>query len=121
MRVVILALRLCFCVSDARAKIGTIGSEYAKRSGTVQSLEAALSAAVRPKRTFTERLSRIHKQIHSFRVSAERDGENTILSAVHVCDEVLGNDFGVHFATAKPTQKPWTAAKHRSKQVKRQL
>lgn len=106
---------------EARAKIRAILSEYAKRSGTVQSLEAALSAPAKPKRTFKERLSRIYEQSHSFRVSTEHGGENTILSAAHVCDEILGDDFRVHFTTTKPTRNPWSAAKRRSKQFMRQL
>ena len=44
-----------------------------------------------------------------------------ILSAVQVCDEILGDDFGAQFAASKPRQNPWTAAKRRSKQFKRQL
>jgi glycosyltransferase involved in cell wall biosynthesis len=102
---------------ESSAKIEQILGDYAKQSGTVAEFKAAKSAPPKPKRTFKQRVQRVGEQIHSLRVSTEQDGENTILSASQVCDELLGDTFG----ETPCAKRQWSAAKHRSKFFRRQL
>jgi Glycosyl transferase family 2 len=103
------------------ARIESILNNYATRSGTMAQLETARGLAPRAKRTLPERLSRARSQLNSFRLSAEQDGENTVLSATRVYDAVLGNDYGAVLDNDLSPASAWRAAKRRAKGFTRQL
>jgi len=74
------------------------------------------------------RLSRLHRawdrarnKIGSFRLSAEIDGQNTILTAARMCDTVLGTDQMAILDTTTTRSAAWQAARKRSKQFSRQI
>lgn len=106
---------------ELRGKLQEILGEYARRMGHDDAFEAALTMKDRPKRSLSERLNRLWMQLHSFRVSAEQDGENTILSVVRIVDALLRDDFaGVLDGTTKKSAA-WQNTKQRSKSFERQL
>ncbi len=102
-------------------RITEILSEYASRTKTQKQLQAAENLPEKPKRTAYERLARIKTQIASFRVSAAKDGENTILSAAHVFDDILGEQYGAVLSGSGDKSRVWKAARKRSKAFTRQL
>ena len=89
--------------------------------GTYEAFETALSMAGKSKRTLKERFCRISDQLNSFRVSTELDGENTVLTAAMVYDQILGDDFGAVLKQEISPKDAWSAARIRAKQFKRQL
>lgn len=106
---------------DNATRIEETLSAHAARTGTTRQLEAARTLAPRAKRTLSERLVRARSQISSFRLSAELDGVNTVLSATQVYDAVLGADYGAVLDKTMSPASAWRAAKRRSKGFKRQL
>lgn len=73
------------------------------------------------KRTLKERLDRLWSQLHSFRVSAAFDGENTVYTATQVMDEILGLDLNAVLDGTTPPSSAWLAARKRSKAFESQL
>lgn len=116
-----------YVVSQARHKsevmdnVNDILLDYAKRTKTVTQLQAAQSDQSIPKRTLNERFTRIKSQIASFRVSALKDDKNTILSAAHVFNDILGNDYKTVLAGTTTRTFAWKAARKRSKAFTRQF
>ncbi len=116
-----------YVLSQARRQSGVedkvigILRDYAGKTDTMVQLESAQNANSTPKRTIGERLARIKTQIASFRVSAEKDGENTILSAAQVYDEILGDQYGAVLKDANLRRTVWRGVKKRSKAYTRQL
>lgn len=96
-------------------------SDHAAATRTSDALSAALSAAPKSKRSLTERLARAQGQLHSFRVSAAGDGENTILTAAQTLDGLLGEDYGAVLSGEMEQRAAWKLAKRRSTGYKRQL
>lgn len=94
---------------------------HAVQTGTEEQLETAKDTPAKAKRTINERLARIKGQIASFRVSAAKDGENTILSAAHVYDDILGDHYGEVLKNADLKRTAWKGARKRSKAYTRQL
>lgn len=101
--------------------IRTILEDHAKATNAQSSLTAALEHPSKAKRSPRERLARAWGQLHSFRVSAVEDSENTILTAAHTMDSILGNDFGEVLSGEMEPRLAWKAAKRRSKGFQRQL
>ena len=116
-----------YIVSQARRQSGVADTvndilrDYAKKTDTTAQLEAAQNDPSIPKRTLGERLTRLRNQIASFRVSAQKDGENTILSAAHVYDDILGDDYSAVLAGTNIRRSAWGSARKRSKAYTRQL
>lgn len=106
---------------EATVKIEKILTEYAMRTNTNEQLELAKVSKRKSKRTFKERLKRIADQIHSFRVSTALEGENTILTAANVVDEILGEELGDVLSRQKSSKTAWRNARRRSKAFVRQL
>lgn len=96
-------------------------TNYAIRTGTQAQLTTARGQSPRAKRTLSERLIRARSQISSFRLSAEQDKLNTVLTATDVCDAVLGQDYGAVLDNTLSSADAWRAAKRRSKEFTRQL
>ncbi|QBF29801.1 glycosyltransferase family 2 protein [Thalassococcus sp. S3] len=114
-------------VSGARNKpevsenVEAILKAYAEETGTTAELAQAYDLPAKRKKTLGERVARIRSQINSLRVSAEKDGENTILTAARVYDEILANDLGAVLDNTLSRDKAWRAAKQRSRNFKREL
>lgn len=106
---------------DHAARIDAILNAHAAKTGTQTQLAAARGLIPRAKRTLSERLTRMRSQISSFRLSAEQDGVNTVLSATRVYDAVLGVDYGAVLDRSLPPTSAWSAAKRRSRGFTRQL
>ena len=103
------------------ARIDKILSDYAEQTGTAEALQAARAMPVRSKRSLAERWARVKSQMHSFRLSAAIEGENTVHSAARVMDAVLGEDYGAILDGAQTKNGAWSKAKRRSKSFQRQL
>jgi len=116
-----------YVISQARRQSGVVDKVndilqgYAKKTDTLTQLETALNQPSPAKRTLRERLTRIGTQIASFRVSAAKDGENTILSAAHVYDGILSNHYAEVLSNAGNKKAAWKGARRRSKAFSRQL
>lgn len=95
--------------------------DHATATGTQSALTTALEGPSQPKRSPKERLVRARGQLHSFRVSAAEEGENTILTAAHTMDAILGQDFGEVLSGDMKPRLAWMGAKRRSKCYQRQL
>lgn len=95
--------------------------DHAKATGTESALDAALQSPPQAKRTLEERFVRAQAQLNSFRVSASEGAENTILTAAHTMDAILGQDFGAVLSGDMSPRSAWKAAKRRSKGFQRQL
>ncbi|MBL4750499.1 MAG: glycosyltransferase family 2 protein [Amylibacter sp.] len=100
---------------DRAARITEILTEHAARTGTQEQLAAAENMPPKPKRTLKERVSRVMSQAASFKVSAMKGNENTILSAVQVCDDILGCDYEAVLQNARSGKAAWKDARKRSK------
>jgi|TARA_B110000908_G_scaffold13764_1_gene15868 glycosyltransferase involved in cell wall biosynthesis len=107
--------------SNIKDKVNSTLLEYADKSGTLSHFEFAQKNQIVPKRTLGERLTRLKAQLSSFRVSAKKDGENTILSAVHVYDVILGDQYGSVLEASNTKRAAWKGARRRSKAFSRQL
>ena len=94
---------------------------HATATDTLGDLTAALEAAPQAKRSLRERLVRVQGQLHSFRVSGAEGSENTILTAAHTMDAILGKDFGAVLSGEMEPQSAWRGAKRRSKAFQREL
>ncbi len=116
-----------YVISQARRQSGVtdtvnnILQNYAAKTATTAQLKTAQSDSSIPKRTIGERLARIANQIASFRVSATKDNKNTVLSAAHVYDDILGDQYGEVLKNAKLRGGAWKGARKRSKAYTRQL
>lgn len=95
--------------------------DHAKVTGTIRDLTVALEAAPQAKRSLMERLVRMQGQLHSFRVSGAEGPENTILTAAHTMDAILGKDFGEVQSGKIEPRSAWRRAKRRSKAFQREL
>ncbi|TKZ15784.1 glycosyltransferase family 2 protein [Shimia litoralis] len=95
--------------------------DHATATCTESALTAALEGPLQAKRSPKERLARAHGQLHSFRVSASEGTENTILTAAHTMDAILGQDFGAVLSGDMTSRLAWKAAKRRSMGFQRQL
>lgn len=102
-------------------KVRPILENHATATGTTDALTAALNAPPKGKRSLRERLERIAHQAHSFRIIAAQGDENTILTAAHTMDAILGQDFGQVLSGKMTRHSAWSAAKRRSKSFQRQL
>ena len=102
-------------------KIRGILRDHATETGTLPALTAALEKSPQAKRSLRDRVARAHGQFHSFRVSAAEGSENTILTAAHAMDAVLGQDFGTVLSGEMKPHSAWKEAKRRSKAFQRQL
>ena len=107
--------------SGINEKVNNILLEYAKKTETMPHFEFAQKNKSVPKRKLGERLTRLKTQLASFRVSASRDGKNTILSAVHIYDEILGDQYGRVLKATNTKRVSWKIVRKRSKAFLRQL
>jgi len=107
--------------SGINEKVNNILLEYAKKTETMPHFEFAQKNKSVPKRKLGERLTRLKTQLASFRVSASRDGENTILSAVHIYDDILGDQYGRVLKAINTKRVSWKIVRKRSKAFIRQL
>ena len=102
-------------------RINAILDRYAAQSGTRTELDRARRLPIPPKRRLGERLDRARNQLASFRRSAEEAGENTVLTASHLCDAVLGADYGAVLAGRIGPAAAWRAARRRARAFRREL
>jgi glycosyl transferase family 2 len=107
--------------AELAPRIMEILTEYATRTGTQDQLAAAENMPDKPKRTVRERISRIRTQLASFRILTRKDGENTILSAALVFDDILGDQYGAVLKDAGGRNAAWKTARKRSKAYTRQI
>tara|TARA_R110002110_G_scaffold91751_2_gene238781 strand:- start:163 stop:1203 length:1041 start_codon:yes stop_codon:yes gene_type:complete len=107
--------------SDLNAVLLKLMSKHAEATDSFDELAKARKLPLQPKRTWSELFAKWNSILFSFRVSAEKDGNNTILTAVQVLDAILDDDFGQVRSANMNKAAAWTAAKHRSKRFKKQL
>lgn len=97
-------------------------ADHARQFGAEDALARAQAEGPEPQMARLKRAwTRNTEKLTSFRLSAEIDGENTILTAARMCDTVLGSDeLDVMQGTLTPAAA-WKAAKGRSKGFTRQI
>ena len=57
------------------------------------------------------------KQIGNQLIVVKKNGENNILSAVNIYDEILGDSYGYVLSNKEMQKKEWTRAKKRAKNI----
>ena len=67
------------------------------------------------KKTAMEIFSRIQTVLSTFKLSANKDGENNILSAVNIYDEILSSSFESVLNDKKMYKKEWSITKDRAR------
>ena len=106
---------------DAVDNINEALEAHAMHTGTEAALREARARPARPKRSISERATRAYRQARSFRLSAGLDGENTVLTAARVMDDVLGDELGGILAGDVSHAAAWRRARARSRAFKREL
>lgn len=94
--------------------------QHAEKTGTQAALRDAENADLM-KKTVRERIDTGLEQIGNFKLSAERDGENNVLTAARMMDEVFGNGFEATVFEGGGKRRAWTASKTRSKSFDKRL
>lgn len=101
-------------LGSLKAHAAQFHAQDALASAKVQGPESRLG---RLKRAW----DRASNKIGSFRLSAEIDGQNTILTATQMCDTVLGTDQMAILDNTTTRASAWDAARKRRKQFARQI
>lgn len=107
--------------TDLSNQLTELMKRHAEATHTLDALAAVQALPLKTKKTWSARLEKWNSLLSSFRVSAEKDGENTILTAVQTLDTVLSDDFGKVQSGSMTSAAAWAAAKRRSKTLQRQL
>lgn len=95
---------------------------FAERLGAQAALAAARSRGPEPALSRLRRAwRRFAEKRGGFRLSAEHEGENTILSAARVCDRVLGQDLSAVIDGSMTRPAAWARARNRSRDFARQI
>ncbi|WP_422180887.1 glycosyltransferase family 2 protein [Aestuariivita sp.] len=107
---------------EVAAQIETSLNHFAAALNAQDALERARAAGgdSRLKRLQLN-YDRFREKVDSFRLSAELDGENTILTAARVCDRVLGQDAASVYSGDLSRATAWRNARNRSRDFTRQL
>ncbi len=106
---------------DLAAKLSQILKEHATMNNALPSLVAAVERQPQSKRSPLERLARFQSQIQSFRISTLEGTDNTVLTAAHTLDAILGQDYGAVLSGDLTPKLAWAEAKRRAKRFDRQL
>ncbi|WP_193221949.1 glycosyltransferase family 2 protein [Amylibacter sp. SFDW26] len=92
--------------------------EYAARTGTLDDFNVAECRPYKKtKKTWGDIKARLKLNLSTFSLSAEKDGENTILSAVRLYDEILGDGYEHVLNNPKTYKTEWRKAKARYKKA----
>ena len=92
--------------------------DYAIKTSTLDELNVAIDMPMtKNKKTVKEILHRIKTIMSSFIIVVKKDGENNILSAVNIYDEILGDSYGYVLDNKEMQKKEWTRAKKRAKKI----
>jgi len=90
--------------------------DYAIETGTLEEFNSALQMRTKKnKKTAKEIFSRIQTVLSTFKLSANKDGENNILSAVNIYDEILSSSFESVLNDKKMYKKEWSITKDRAR------
>ena len=90
--------------------------DYAIETGTLEEFNSALQMRTKKnKKTAREIFSRIQSIMSTFKLSAHKDGENNILTAVNLYDEILGSSFESVLNNKKMYKKEWSITKDRAR------
>jgi len=93
-------------------------SDYAIKTGTLNELNVAIDMPIRKnKKTIKEILQRIKTIMSSFLMVVKKNGENNILSAVNIYDEILGDSYEHVLNNKEMQKKEWSRAKKRAKNI----
>ena len=92
--------------------------DYAIKTSTLNELNVAIDLPMtKNKKTVKEILHRIKTTMSSFLIVVKKNGENNILSAVNIYDEILGDSYGYVLSNKETQKKEWTRAKKRAKNI----
>lgn len=95
---------------------------HADQFGSAEALSRARSSgASSPMKRALRKLRGNLEKWHSFRISTELDGANTILTAVKCCDLLLSDDLAAIMSGDLAPRVAWSNARTRSKRFQRQL
>ena len=90
--------------------------DYAIETGTLEEFNNAVQMRTKKnKKTVKETFNRIQTIMSTFQISANKDGENNILSAVNIYDEILGSSYESVLNNKKMYKKEWSITKHRAR------
>ena len=99
--------------ADTQRELLAVLCDQARRTGTESELEAAKSSLAARLRKLAMMWTKNRSKLHSFRVSTEIDGTNTILTAARTCDRLLQQDFGRVVKEEISRGRAWSQVKAR--------
>jgi len=109
---------------DASKKDSTTSKEiisditvYAKKTGTEAQLKEARTTRKLAVRKLKKLFKKLYSKMFSFRIRAELDGENTILTAQMASDMILGRDIDLLLEKKYSRSAAWKMAKARRKEL----
>ena len=94
---------------------------HAIKTGTEAELANADPETKKNKKTLADRWSQLIGNFTSLRLSAETDGDNTILSAVNMCDAVLSDSYAKVLGGEMSRAQAWAKLRKNARQFKRTL
>lgn len=115
-------------LSEARTKSPDLRDEIiaslrrrAAENGSLEALENPAQAAPKTNKTLSDRWEKLVGNVTSRRLSAERDGENTILTATRMCDEVLGQLYRAMLHKDMSRDRAWSQLIRNARRFRRTL
>ena len=106
---------------DIEQLVMDVLQKHAEKTAATMQLDEAKNSSPIPRLTFREKMARKKDILFSFRRSTSEGGQNTILTAVHVYDDILGEDYGAVIQNVDTQKTAWKKAVVRSKKYKRQI
>ncbi len=104
-----------------KAELAEVLMAYALKTESEDELNKALDLPLQSKRTMRDRWNKLSAIGNSFRVSTTINGQNTILTAAHTVDEILGDGYEHVLAGSQTARAAWKEAKARSRNFVREL
>jgi len=105
---------------DTRTGLLQILTDYANQSGTLENLASAQDGKT-PRKNLADKIRRELSNVWKVKVSGAQNGENTILSAVNMCDTVLSDNYANVLSGKMSRAQAWAKLRKNARQFKRTL
>jgi len=106
---------------ELRDQVVEILKQHAIRTGTQDELADANVTPSKNRKTPSERWAQLVGNVTSIRLSAEAEGENTILSAINMCDAVMSNRYEQVLDGSITRWKAWNLLRRDARKFNRTL
>ncbi len=106
---------------EIEQQVKAVLKAHAAKTGTETELANPIVGAQNSGKTPADRWAQLVDNITSMRISADADGKNNILTAVNMCDSVLGNDYAKVLDGSISPSQAWRGLRRNARQFKRTL